>query len=129
MPDPLRVYIAGLSATDRVAIEERIRQAGWRLVNEPAWADLVLTSPEEWQRRAPRRTPTPDEDALEALTPREREVLRLVAEGLHNREIGERLGVTEHTVKFHLAAVFGKLGVSTRAEAVQKGVRLGYIDI
>jgi DNA-binding CsgD family transcriptional regulator len=69
------------------------------------------------------------EPPVESLTPREFEVLRLVAEGLHNRDIAERLGVTEHTVKFHLGAIFGKLGASTRTEAVQKGLRLGVIEI
>ena len=57
---------------------------------------------------------------MESLTSREFEVLRLVAEGLHNREIATALGVTEHTVKFHLGAIFGKLGATTRTEAVQK---------
>jgi len=53
----------------------------------------------------------------------------LVADGLPNREIATALAISEHTVKFHLASVFGKLGVSTRAEAVHKGIRRGVIDI
>ena len=53
----------------------------------------------------------------------------LLADGLPNREIAARLGVSEHTVKFHLGAIFGKLGASTRTEAVQKGLRSGVIDI
>ncbi len=60
---------------------------------------------------------------------REHDVLALVADGLPNREIANALSISEHTVKFHLASIFGKLGVSTRTEAVQRGVRLGVIEI
>ena len=66
---------------------------------------------------------------VEPLTPREHEVLSLVADGLRNREIAERLGITEHTVKFHLAAVFGKLGAASRTDAVRRGFRLGLIQL
>ena len=66
---------------------------------------------------------------VEQLTPREHEVLVLVADGLRNREIASRLGISEHTVKFHLAAVFGKLGASSRTELVRKALRLGLIDV
>jgi DNA-binding CsgD family transcriptional regulator len=66
---------------------------------------------------------------IEPLTPREHEVLSLVADGLRNREIAERLGITEHTVKFHLAAVFGKLGATSRTDAVRRGFRLGLIHL
>jgi DNA-binding CsgD family transcriptional regulator len=66
---------------------------------------------------------------VEALTAREHEVLVLVADGLRNREIAARLGISEHTVKFHLAAIFGKLGASSRTEVVRKALRLGLIDV
>jgi DNA-binding CsgD family transcriptional regulator len=66
---------------------------------------------------------------IEPLTAREHEVLALVADGLRNREIAERLGITEHTVKFHLAAVFGKLGATSRTDAVRLGFRLGLIHL
>lgn len=69
------------------------------------------------------------DELYEALTPREMEVLALLADGYRNREIAERLGISEHTVKFHLAAIFGKLGASTRTEAVRKGLKLGLIEI
>jgi DNA-binding CsgD family transcriptional regulator len=61
------------------------------------------------------------------LTPREHEILGLIAEGLSNREIGERLFVSENTVKTHSARVFEKLGVARRTQAVQEGRRLGLI--
>ena len=61
------------------------------------------------------------------LTPREREILGLIAEGLSNREIGEKLFVSENTVKTHSARVFEKMGVGRRTQAVQEGRRLGLI--
>jgi DNA-binding CsgD family transcriptional regulator len=130
--DPIRVFIAGVSADEHAALAARLAEdERWRVVSDPAWADVVIVSPDEWLRLSPRSmaTRTPVEPPVESLTPREFEVLRLVAEGLHNRDIAVRLGVTEHTVKFHLGAIFGKLGASTRTEAVQKGLRLGVIEI
>lgn len=62
-----------------------------------------------------------------ALSAREREVLALMAEGLANKQIAPRLGISEHTVKAHVAAVFGKLGVGTRAEAVVTAARRGLL--
>jgi len=66
---------------------------------------------------------------IEHLTPREREVLELVAEGLSNRAIAERLGNSEHTVKFHVSSLLGKLGAVTRAELVGLAIRRGLIMI
>jgi DNA-binding NarL/FixJ family response regulator len=62
-----------------------------------------------------------------ALSPREIEVLRMIAEGLGNKEIASRLKISEHTVKFHISSIFTKLDVSSRTEAVTLGVRLGII--
>jgi DNA-binding CsgD family transcriptional regulator len=61
------------------------------------------------------------------ITPREHEILGLIAEGLSNREIGERLFVSENTVKTHSSRLFDKLGVSRRVQAVLKGRELGLI--
>jgi two-component system, NarL family, response regulator YdfI len=65
----------------------------------------------------------------ERLTSREQEVLRLVSGGLGNKEIGERLHISEHTVKFHISSVLGKLGAASRTEAVSQGIRWGLIPI
>jgi len=65
--------------------------------------------------------------ANEHLTPRELEVLAMLAEGLGNREIAGRLGVSDHTVKFHISSILDKLGAATRTEAVTLGLRMGLI--
>lgn len=69
------------------------------------------------------------QEFVEALTSREQEVLRLVSEGLGNKEIGGRLNISEHTVKFHISSILGKLGAASRAEAVSQGIRRGLISI
>ena len=70
-----------------------------------------------------------DEEPGEALTPREREVLELLAHGLSNRQIADALDISEHTAKFHVASVSAKLGASSRTEAVRLGVRRGLITL
>jgi len=67
------------------------------------------------------------EEFLEQLTPREHEVLRMLALGLANKEIAARLDISEHTVKFHVAAILGKLGATSRTEAVAIGIRRGWV--
>ena len=64
---------------------------------------------------------------VEALTPREIEVLGMMVEGWGNKEISSRLGISEHTVKFHVASIMGKLNASSRTEAVTSGIRHGLI--
>jgi DNA-binding NarL/FixJ family response regulator len=64
---------------------------------------------------------------IEALTPRELEVLQLLAEGLANKAIAHRLDISEHTVKFHVNAIMSKLNAQSRTEAVVRATRLGLI--
>lgn len=68
------------------------------------------------------------EDVVESLTPREMEVLELVARGYTNKAIGVQLGISARTVQGHLAHVFGKLQVSSRTEAVMKAISLGWLS-
>lgn len=65
--------------------------------------------------------------AGEALTPRELEVFAILAEGAGNKTIAWKLGISEHTVKFHVASIMGKLNAATRTEAVAIGIRKGLI--
>jgi DNA-binding NarL/FixJ family response regulator len=67
------------------------------------------------------------EEPVEPLTPRELEVLQLLAAGLGNKEIASRLKISDHTVKFHVASIMGKLGAESRTEAVTMGIRQGLI--
>lgn len=71
--------------------------------------------------------PTTPTGSQQPLTPREVEVLQLLAAGLGNKVAAARLGISEHTVKTHVAALYAKLGVSSRGEAVAAGVRLGIL--
>jgi DNA-binding NarL/FixJ family response regulator len=63
------------------------------------------------------------------LTPRETEVLRMIADGLGNKDIASRLKISDHTVKFHISAILAKLGASNRAEAVTLGIHEGLIMV
>ena len=63
------------------------------------------------------------------LTPREIQVLQLLAEGLVNRDIADRLNISEHTIKFHIGSILGKLQASSRTEAVARGLRSGLIEL
>ena len=65
----------------------------------------------------------------EEITSRETDVLRMLAEGLVNKDIAARLGISEHTVKFHISSILDKLGASTRTEAVTLAIRRGLIPI
>ena len=73
---------------------------------------------------------TEEEDqGIDPLTAREVEVLAHVADGLSNKAIAARLGISDETVKFHLSAVFGKLGASNRTDAVRHALRKGLIEL
>jgi two-component system, NarL family, nitrate/nitrite response regulator NarL len=73
--------------------------------------------------------PTPAEQPAEPLTPRELEALDMLAEGLSNKLIAHKLGISEHTAKFHVNSILAKLNAGTRTEAVMRGVRLGLVKI
>ena len=73
---------------------------------------------------------TEEEDLpVEPLTAREAEVLGHLADGLSNKAIAVRLGISDETVKFHLSAIFGKLGASNRTDAVRQALRRGMVEL
>lgn len=72
---------------------------------------------------------TDDDRLVETLTPRESQVLGLVADGLPNKAIAAALGVSDETVKFHLGSIFGKLGASNRTDAVRLALRRGLVPL
>ena len=97
---------------------------------EAAAAGLVVVHPSEVESFFPlKRVNETSEIPPEPLTPREIEVLRLLADGLGNKEIASRLGISEHTVKYHVTSIMGKLGAASRTEAVTLGIRHGIVLI
>jgi two-component system, NarL family, response regulator YdfI len=117
----LRVGVRGILPSEP---EAETLAAGLEAVSR----GLIVIHPNEL--RAPRATGSPAVDTaefVEPLTTREREVLQMLSEGLGNKEIAGRLRISEHTVKFHVASILGKLGASTRTEAVSIALRRGLI--
>lgn len=96
---------------------------------QAAAAGLVVLHPAEVPGAFPAAATLsqPLDELPEPLTRREREVLQMLAAGLANKEIAARLNISEHTAKFHVAAILGKLGASSRAEAVALGIRRGLV--
>jgi DNA-binding NarL/FixJ family response regulator len=93
---------------------------------------LIVLSPEA--ERAIQRTPRPVsglpvDSLIEPLTPREIEVLELLAAGRSNRQIAAVLSISTHTVKFHISSIYGKLNAANRAEAVKLGVQQGLLIV
>jgi PAS domain S-box-containing protein len=74
------------------------------------------------------RSGAPDAEAFDELTPRQREVLRLLSEGLETQDIAERLGIAEETARNHIRALLRVTGAHSRLEAVLMGMRLGLIQ-
>jgi DNA-binding NarL/FixJ family response regulator len=80
-------------------------------------------------RTSGRRESSNEDSPIEPLTVRELEVLQRMAQGLANKQIALTLGISEHTVKFHLSSLYAKLGISSRTEAVKRGIELGLISL
>jgi DNA-binding NarL/FixJ family response regulator len=99
----LRSVVAGLTVVDSRAVPELLAPRGSGVA------------------------PPPAEGPREALSPREREVLQLISQGLPNKTIALELGISEHTVKFHVGSILAKLEASSRAEALARAARLGLI--
>jgi len=125
-PDLVRLGVRALLPRD--ASEMEILAA-----LEAAAAGLAALDPRELESLLaaglpmPAAAPATDQAAI--LTVREREVLRMMAEGAANKTIAWKLNISEHTVKFHVASILGKLNASTRTEAVTLGIRRGLILI
>ena len=121
----LRVYIDVSDVVTRRRVAALLHADGEvALVGAAEDADLVLS-----ERVVRAAAPATEASSGAALSARELEVLRLVARGLGNKEIAAELGITTHTVKYHLAALLEKLGVRSRTEAVSLGVRKGLVPL
>lgn len=116
--DGIRAALPGdISPEQLVAALQAV--AGGLAVLHPSHTSEVLPA-------GPASAPVLDELA-ESLTRREREVLQMLAAGLSNKEIAARLNISDHTVKFHVASILGKLGAASRTEAVSLGIRRGLV--
>jgi DNA-binding CsgD family transcriptional regulator len=113
---PLRVYFRDLDPRAR----SRASTYGVVPVDDPSEAEAVI------QASASAR---PDDPSLPALSARESEILGYLADGWSNEEIADRLRISGATVKFHLAGMYRKFGVSRRGEAVREGLRLGIVEV
>lgn len=92
---------------------------------------LVVGAPELLAKvlATPRQSENPDAEISVELTNREREVLQFLAQGLANKQIGHAMGISEHTVKFHVSGIYTKLGATNRTEAVRIGLQRGLISL
>jgi DNA-binding NarL/FixJ family response regulator len=118
-----------LRAGVRAVLPRDVAPEQLRAALEAASAGLVIIHPSELDTvfSATVGPSAPLDELLEPLTRREREVLQMLAAGLANKEIAARLAISDHTVKFHVASILGKLGASTRTEAVSAGIRRGLV--
>ena len=112
----------------RAVLPRDVRPEQLRAALEAVAAGLVVVPSEELRTFLPATANSPQvEELLEPLTRREQEVLQMLAAGLANKEIAAKLAISDHTVKFHVASILGKLGVSTRTDAVTAGIRRGLV--
>lgn len=116
---------ASLAAALRTNPEFELVGVGATSAEVPPSADVVLVARARTSARVAGRTSETGEGA--PLSNREREILALLADGLINKQIAARLGISTNTVKTHLELLFDKLGVATRAEAVATGVKRGLL--
>lgn len=105
---------------ERLAAALRAVALGLSVLDAPFREGLLRLDPEPALR---------SEQRGEELTPRERDVLGLLAQGLSNRAIGRRLGISENTARFHVNAILGKLGARSRTDAVVRAARAGLVMI
>jgi NarL family two-component system response regulator YdfI len=101
--------------------------AGILAAVESAAQGLAVVDPRELETLLATTRPAHVEEETSVLTARELEVLRMLADGAANKQIAWKLGISEHTVKFHVASILSKLNAGTRTEAVTSGIRKGLI--
>ena len=94
---------------------------------QAAAAGLAAIDPRDLESLMADGAPSAGSEPASSLTARELEVLRMLADGAANKTIGWKLGISEHTVKFHVAQILAKLNAGTRTEAVTVGIRRGLI--
>ena len=142
LPDGLTAAVVLLSAEAQPIWNRDALRAGVRAILpsgasaaeilaaiEAAAAGLAAVGPHDLEMLLSASGPAPLADSSAGLTPRELEVLRMMAGGAANKIIAWKLNISEHTVKFHVASILHKLNAATRTEAVAIGIRKGMILI
>ncbi len=129
----MRVILVGTPAT-RARTRRQLDEAGVEIAAEfdtlaAARASDVAADGILLAGRARAGSGTDDGWIEQPLTPREIEVLQLLAEGLSNKSIAGRLGISDQTAKFHVASIMSKLGASNRTDAVRLALRRGLISV
>jgi DNA-binding NarL/FixJ family response regulator len=126
----MRVILVG---TDAARAQTRGRSGRWlEIVGECTTVAAAHASDVDFDAilLAPGDHQSPDGERIdEPLTPREVQVLELLAEGLSNKGIAARLAISDQTVKFHVASISGKLGAANRTDAVRRAARRGLITL
>jgi len=125
----MRVMLVGTDA-ERARLRDRAG-APFEIVGECATIAAAQASDVDFDAilLAPQDHLSYDDRVEEPLTPREIQVLELLAEGLSNKAIAARLAISDQTVKFHVASISGKLGAANRTDAVRRAVRRGLITL
>lgn len=117
---PVHAILARDSGVDDLRLALQAADAGLVLLHPTSARGLTATNFSETKN---------DDSLVEELTGRECQVLRLVSSGFGNKEIADQLAISEHTVKFHISSILGKLNVASRTEAVSLGIKRGIIPI
>jgi DNA-binding NarL/FixJ family response regulator len=131
----VRIVLIGPEA-DRDRLRPDLLEAGLQIVAELAarpaaddglnGADAIVETRHATPALSRRAA---DQTRDEPLTPREQDVLERMAEGLSNKAIAEALGISDQTVKFHVAAIIGKFGATNRTDAVRRAIRRGLVAV
>lgn len=119
------VFAAGILG----ALAREAPPAAVRAALESAAQGLVVMDPGFHRARAASAGERRPSEPMDSLTPREVEVLALLATGMPNKLIAHHLGISEHTAKFHVTAVMGKLGAQSRTDAVIRAARRGMVSL
>jgi two-component system, NarL family, response regulator YdfI len=131
--DPVPAFTAALLAAGAAAVIQRDSSFDELASTLHAVAEGLTVLGTEFARslaeRLPHREDAEAMEPAEKLTEREMDVLELLARGIGNKEIGAQLGISEHTVKFHISSILGKLSAANRTEAVTHGIRRGLIIV
>jgi len=131
----MRVVLVG-SAEERQRLRAELEATGFDIVGEFTSLSAAQAASTAADATILGQRTTPDRkrsdrfaEPVEQLTAREVQVLELLAEGLSNKAIADRLDISDQTVKFHVASISGKLGATNRTDAVRRAVRRGLITL